>query len=838
MDGGSAKGVCRYILGYELGAKRQEWEVRNASYHELITESLLRPTYGVGEVWSPAIGGGVRPSSILAMNVGMLATADVEMQALHQANKRTKSPAHHEVFAFGNDHGLSDEQALEAVRRVYERVGFSNAAMVMAAHRDSYDDKEGHLLLHVHVARSGINPITLRAYNHQRINTRIDRAARAVEMEIGLFHDRGLAVVDRGSDGTAFIRDSTVPERLAWRREDREERLIALERSRYLDNAPREGSFARYAEARIEPRLRAILRQAEDNGERVHPIDLMNTAARLGTILQVDGSGRLQLRDVSTARLRDRQREEMEQAKAANVGAKSLSQEEAVQALKAKQRVELAAETRRLLVEGEVAVLTVKMEKELRATLRDPRVLGDELAVEQAFIAAVDRDPGLVARALTQSNSTFGRDDIDRFLVDRISDVGEIERLSDRVFAEDKSLVLLSPNVAEGVWTTKQMLKIEQQVAIDARALAQQLDTAFSADRRAKACSAMEAERSTPEWVFKLSEEQKTALSVHGGLVVILGNSGAGKTTIMEALRRDAELAGQPIRGVTIAQAAAIRLEVEAGFGAVNTAFALLADQPKRELIPRRGVLVIDEAGMVDSRTMHALLRLARERETSVVAIGDPRQIQAVGAGGAWRILEAEARAAGTFAELTENRRQRHEWHQRAVALTANGIEREDSNIFARAVGVLHENDALAFVPTKDVAISDAVAWYESEKKTSDDVLLVAADRDSVRYLNEELLRRRDDRGYEHRYLTDGGSRGLAIGDRFIFGENNTHLGVCERRHRDRDTNREDADRRPTGSHRRRRRIRFAQVSSLGSRVCDNDRASSGRVRARARRHR
>jgi len=38
-DGGSAKGVCRYILGYELGAKREEWEVRNASYHALIAES-------------------------------------------------------------------------------------------------------------------------------------------------------------------------------------------------------------------------------------------------------------------------------------------------------------------------------------------------------------------------------------------------------------------------------------------------------------------------------------------------------------------------------------------------------------------------------------------------------------------------------------------------------------------------------------------------------------------------------------------------------------------------------------------------------------------------------
>jgi hypothetical protein len=139
----------------------------------------------------------------------MLATADVEMQGLYRGNKRVKSPTHHEVFAFGNDRNITDEQALTAVRRVYEKAGLRDAAMVMAVHRDSFDDNDGHLLLHVHVARSAIDPTTLRAYNQQRINTRMDRAARAVEMEMGLFHDRGLAVVDHTADGKAFIRDST-----------------------------------------------------------------------------------------------------------------------------------------------------------------------------------------------------------------------------------------------------------------------------------------------------------------------------------------------------------------------------------------------------------------------------------------------------------------------------------------------------------------------------------------------------------------------------------------------------------------------------------------------------
>jgi hypothetical protein len=188
---------------------------------------------------------------------------------------------------------------------------------------------------------------------------------------------------------------------------------------------------------------------------------------------------------------------------------------------------------------------------------------------------------------------------------------------------------------------------------------------------------------------------------------------------------------------------------------------------------------VLDEAAMFDSRTMRSIIALAHERNTSVVAIGDHRQINAVGAGGAFHVLESAARDVGTFSELNEIRRQKRKWHLDAVHLIADAIETKDERTFLKAAVLLHQNGALEFVESKDEAIHQIVGWYKAEREISEDVLLVSTDRDTVRYLNEELVRQQADRPAGRNYLTDGGRRNLAVGDRWIASENNTVVGVA-----------------------------------------------------------
>jgi hypothetical protein len=772
-DGGSAKGNVKYILGYSLSTKRELWEEKNVTYHALMEEAGSRPDRGVGVVWSPEVGQGVRPSSVYADNVLSLETADIEMQASAHGNKRVRSATRHEIFSFGSDPGITDEQAIRAALDVYRRVGFASAQKVLAVHRDTDH-------VHVHVARSSVDPITLYALNETKIHSRLDRAAREVEMARDLNHDRGLSVVRYADDGRKFVDDSTRAERKAWRREHREERIADLERKRYIDNERREGSFERWADATVEPRIRKLLKDAENRGEPARAIDVLNVAARYGTQLQVNADGSLVLRDVSTGRLKLAQATAFAEAEEAlkDEFALGLMRDEELDRLRGTHAKELVLEVQRLEREGDVVPISDRTAKALARSLASFSDLADSERAQEAFAASVAFDPATVSRYLTQTSSTFTRGDVDRYLADRLDDVGDIEALSHAVFTNVESVVLMSPDVAEGVFTTREMLAIEQQIADEAKILADRPNPHFDPALRARVIAEMEAERSTPETPFRFNEEQRAGLSSDRQLSALLGLPGVGKTTLMEVFQREADVTGRRVVGVTLAQAAANRLSVEAGFECVNSAYAMLYDRPGREFIPRDGMLVVDEAYMLDSRTLLPILRAARERNTTVEVLGDTHQIPPIGAGGAFRILVEAAKDAGTYSELTQIHRQSREWHREAVYELSLAVEYADPNRFLDVVQNLEEHGGLEFVPGKDDAISGVVAWYREQRAKDASVLLVATDHETVRYLNEELIRQLPDRPKGRTFETKDGKRDLAVGDRFIFAENSLKLKV------------------------------------------------------------
>ena len=80
--------------------------------------------------------------------------------------------------------------------------------------------------------------------------------------------------------------------------------------------------------------------------------------------------------------------------------------------------------------------------------------------------------------------------------------------------------------------------------------------------------------------------------------------------------------------------------------------------------LPRGCVLVVDEAGMAETRVLAPLLELVEQAEGKAILVGDPQQLPPVGAGG---LFAALCERLGAI-ELTENRRQRDPPERHALA--------------------------------------------------------------------------------------------------------------------------------------------------------------------------
>jgi hypothetical protein len=176
---------------------------------------------------------------------------------------------------------------------------------------------------------------------------------------------------------------------------------------------------------------------------------------------------------------------------------------------------------------------------------------------------------------------------------------------------------------------------------------------------------------------------------------VIQALAGTGKTYTAGVLRELYERAGFEVLGVAPTGRAARELADEARVAA-RTLDRLLIDWKRfQEQLPRRCVVILDEAGMAATRPTARLLEAAERMGAKVIAIGDPGQLASVQAGG-W--LGVVGRSLG-IVRLTQVVRQRDveerralaalhagepgpylNWAQRAGRIETNGIPRRCPN--------------------------------------------------------------------------------------------------------------------------------------------------------------
>ena len=127
-------------------------------------------------------------------------------------------------------------------------------------------------------------------------------------------------------------------------------------------------------------------------------------------------------------------------------------------------------------------------------------------------------------------------------------------------------------------------------------------------------------------------------------LVVGIGAAGAGKTSSTRLAVDAIEASGNRVIGMAPTAAAAAVMRTEMRINA-DTVDKILTDweSGKASVDVRPGdVLLVDEAGMIATPKMEKIITLAQERGALVRALGDYRQLSAVGSGGALRLVDRE----------------------------------------------------------------------------------------------------------------------------------------------------------------------------------------------------
>ncbi len=252
-------------------------------------------------------------------------------------------------------------------------------------------------------------------------------------------------------------------------------------------------------------------------------------------------------------------------------------------------------------------------------------------------------------------------------------------------------------------------------------------------------------------------------------VVCVVGHAGAGKTVALgvlaEAFRRD----GYVALGAAPSGVAAANLETETGVPSV-TLHRLLAETWGRRGLPRECLLLVDEAGMADTRTLSKVLWQVSHADAKLVLVGDPGQLPAVGPGGLFAALVERNGAV----ELHDNHRQRSQLERHALTLLRDGASR-DYLAHSAEQGHLYVSEGRTEAKAQLVA-----DWWRAASNDLAGSVMIAYRRSDVAELNAvaRTLLDREGRLGPERLRLDSGLE-LSSGDRVILTRNDRRLGVC-----------------------------------------------------------
>lgn len=350
---------------------------------------------------------------------------------------------------------------------------------------------------------------------------------------------------------------------------------------------------------------------------------------------------------------------------------------------------------------------------------RAPRDLGAELLADVVRDRSVVSERDLKARAYELAAGACHPREADAVVAD---------------LTRSRELIALDG----GTFTTRELRDLERQTL--QRVAARQGETVATVGERSLRDARIAAQR---EIGASLSAEQREALervTGPGGVSVLVGQAGTGKGVVIGAAADAWRHEGYEVIGTAVAGATAKRLQADAKLEKAMTTDALLHRAEQGTLaLDDRSVVVMDEAGMADTRRLARLVEATSRSESKLLLVGDQAQLPSIGAGGMFAAIQSQAPTS----ELTEVHRARNEWERDAWGQVRAGEG-------GRALAAYAAHDRLHVSDTREQAAREMLdAWDKARQDRPEErtVMLTDASNAEMDAVNAAAQERRADAG-------------------------------------------------------------------------------------------
>jgi Ti-type conjugative transfer relaxase TraA len=303
--------------------------------------------------------------------------------------------------------------------------------------------------------------------------------------------------------------------------------------------------------------------------------------------------------------------------------------------------------------------------------------------------------PPKILDALTERRSTFNRGDLNRALSKVVIDPKERAGLTDQILALPDVLGLKENESAPvSRYTTRAVLAAENRVIEDSAALAQQTRYGLTTAQGDAVLDRHPHLRGEQRAAFWQATEP-------GGLAIIAGEAGTGKTATLTAIRDGYEEAGYRVIGMAWTNAVVQDLGRDGFRHATTIAAELNRLDTGASQWDRHTVLIVDEAAMLSTKHLAAVTGQAHAAGAKLILAGDDKQLASIERGGLFGALKEKHGAA----ELHEVVRVSDSEQRRAFNLMHKGE-------FLPALSIFSRQGAIAWHGRQDEAFDGLVAQW------------------------------------------------------------------------------------------------------------------------------